>query len=315
MATHEVWLRCSPLSSKQQIESAAEGQPADHDDSFEGKKGGMPVLAHWQLECNDKIYEIGRKGAIWNPFNPLEFLVSRAQDMEGDKSVFYRKRIGMTSKSAKDIRKTGKRIVEGGNYHLFLRNCQTTVKNLAEAIIDKSNMDPAFDWPWRAVHACMIVVAAAATIGTAYVLWPVQGVIQVAGANNILLTCSADWSMCGKFVAALRNYWSNGTALHLRWRVGDKLLHSMPLSELVGQWSRAKLLPLIKCGVGMGAVFLTAIMNPEWLEHLKEASDKLVNQAKLAWNNFMELLETLLSKYAKESNTVLLDGVRSQVLV
>jgi hypothetical protein len=196
----------------------------------------------------------------------------------------------------------------------MLRNCQTTVKKLAEAIINTSDRDPTFSWPWRAAHVSMIIVAGVAAGGTAYFLWPVQGVIQVAGSGALPLTCPADWSMGGKFMTALQKYWSNGSVTNFVWRVGDKHLHSVPLAQLVGQWTRQKLVPLIKFGLGVGSAFLTLKWDPEWLEYLAQTIDRLMHGTTRAWINFLEWLKGLLSRFAQKSNTVLLDGTRLQIL-
>jgi hypothetical protein len=110
MASHEVWLRCKPLESLQSsqgsdvptTESADEQQ-----ESFEGRRGGpllQPFFAHWQIECHGRIYEVGRKGAGYNPFNPITF---HEGPVNQDPTVFYRKKIGMTSKTAAQIEKYG----------------------------------------------------------------------------------------------------------------------------------------------------------------------------------------------------------------
>jgi hypothetical protein len=110
MALHEVWLRCSYLASMQQNNVPAAKKANDQHEPLDGERAGWlhrPVLAHWQLECHGKVYEIGRKGAVWNPFNPITFHVSLARSMQEDTSVFYREKIGMTSKGASQIRIDG----------------------------------------------------------------------------------------------------------------------------------------------------------------------------------------------------------------
>jgi hypothetical protein len=107
MASHDVWLRCRPLEPPQATDILATENADEHHESFEGKKGGplrQPVLAHWQLECHGMIYEIGRKGAACNPFNPIKF---DAGPVKQDPSLFYRKLVGTTSKTAAQIKLHG----------------------------------------------------------------------------------------------------------------------------------------------------------------------------------------------------------------
>lgn len=65
---------------------------------------GGKCLAHWSLECNGTIYEVGRKGAAWNPFNDLKFQWGPAKKVP----FFHRELVGTTTKGHYDIRNKGK---------------------------------------------------------------------------------------------------------------------------------------------------------------------------------------------------------------
>jgi hypothetical protein len=197
----------------------------------------------------------------------------------------------------------------------MLRNCQTTIKKLADAIIEQPDMNPSFSWPWRAAHVGMIVVAGATAGAAAYFLWPVQGVIQVVGSSASLHICDADWSMGGKFMAALQQYWCKGVETNFVWRVGDKILHRVPLRQLVGQWTRQKLVPLVTCVAVAGTSFLTLVSNPEWLEHFAQCMDRLYYATKRTWADLIKWLEELMSRLGQKSNTMVIDSNRLRVLV
>jgi hypothetical protein len=288
MASQEVWLRCRPLQAFC-YDNTAYASPGGQFENRTSRILRRPLLGHWQLECDNKIYEIGRKGSAWNPFNPLTLHSGRATE---DPAVFYRERIGRTTKSHDDILEAGKwkigyifttaevlivgeRMVNHCHYDLLFSNCQTTAKRLAEDIIDSSGLDSAFEWPWRAANVATFFAALTAAIGAAIFFWPAQGTITVT-ADGHTLVCDADWAYAGKLYYATKEWFATGAATNFQWVSGDEILHAMPIRKLSGSWFHRKLVPLLVLGTTIGASFFTWVKNPEILESMRRGFDEVV---------------------------------------
>jgi hypothetical protein len=307
MAVHDIYLRCRPLQSLCD-DNTATTSPDEQSESKTSEILQQPVLGHWQLECHNKIYEIGRKGPAWNPFNPLTFHSGRVTE---DAAMFYREKIGRTTKSDEDIVQEGKweteciftatdilivgrDMVEYCNYGILLSNCQTTVKRLAEAIIDSNDIDRAFKWPWRAAHVATILAASSVAVVAAICLWPAQGIITVTAGGRTLV-CNADWAYADKLCSAIKEWCATGAATNFRWVSGDEILHAMPIWQLSGQWFYRKLVPLLTLGTAIGASFLAWVKNPEVLESMRRGFDKFVWWARGTWCNFVCLVGQAVS--------------------